>query len=156
MKKNVTENLPVKRRVTVTIHIPIPETLSVRYPFFYQATSAESKMENGWDLFNIDTYFAKIVHNTQNWRISRANDGYKVVKLPVKLVSYFGHISQRAKMWWNRGTRFPENFWEFSVAQKIFETELLCVSYLINSATLFSYLPQKIMIVALFIFCALV
>jgi hypothetical protein len=30
-------------------------------------------------------------------------------------------------MWWNRGTRFPENFWkyQFGIAQKILKTKLL-------------------------------
>ena len=41
-------------------------------------------------------------------------------------------------MWCNRGARFPENFWKFGIAQKIFKTiKLLHVSYLINSATLY-------------------
>ena len=57
-------------------------------------------------------------------------------------------------MWWNRGTRFPENFGEFGIAQKIFKTKLLHVSYLINSALL-CYSAQKIIIVAFF-FCSLV
>ncbi len=57
-------------------------------------------------------------------------------------------------MWWNRGTTFPENFWKFGIAQKIFETKLLDVLYLINSATLLSYSAQKIMIVALLLFRA--
>ncbi len=39
-------------------------------------------------------------------------------------------------MWWNRGTRFPENFREFGIAQKMFKTKFLHVSYLINSAFL--------------------
>ncbi len=56
---------------------------------------------------------------------------------------------QRVKMWWNRETRFPENSWEFGIAQKIVKIKLLYVLYLMNSATLLSYLPQKIMIFAL-------
>ena len=50
-------------------------------------------------------------------------------------------LAQRAKMWWNDGIRFPENFWEyqFCIARKIFKNKLLHDSYLIHSATLVSY-----------------
>ena len=57
-------------------------------------------------------------------------------------------------MRWNRRlTRFAESFWEFGIAQKIFN-----ISYLINSETFSVILTvaQKITIVALLFFCALV
>ncbi len=56
-------------------------------------------------------------------------------------------------MRWNRRTRFAESFWEFGIAQKIFN-----ISYLINSETFAVILTvaQKITIVALLYFCALV
>ncbi len=63
---------------------------------------------------------------------------------------------QRTKMWWNHGTRFSENFEKFGIAQTIFKTKLLHVSYLMNLATLLSYLSQNIMIAALLFFHALV
>ena len=56
-------------------------------------------------------------------------------------------------MRWNRRTRFAESFWEFGIAQKIFN-----ISYLINSETFSVILTvaQKITIVELLFFCALV
>ncbi|CAB3998157.1 Hypothetical predicted protein, partial [Paramuricea clavata] len=58
--------------------LSVVETLSVTYPFFYQATSVECKAENGWDLFSIDTYFMKMFQKTEDWRLSSVNNDYKL------------------------------------------------------------------------------
>lgn len=40
-------------------------------------------MENGWDLFGIDTYYMKIVQQTENWRLSSVNKEYKVIEMNI-------------------------------------------------------------------------
>ena len=67
-----------------------PETLTVTYPFFYQATPLEQKMENGWHLFSIDTYFMKMFQKTENWRLSSVNNDYKVDNIE-KILNLFAY-----------------------------------------------------------------
>ena len=52
------------------------ENTNMKYPFFYRHLKAID--EDGWELFNTEVEFSKLVALTQQWRISHANSNFEV------------------------------------------------------------------------------
>ncbi|XP_068736229.1 myotubularin-related protein 9-like [Montipora capricornis] len=70
---NIEEALNVASSIDILSTI---ENTNMKYPFFYRHLKAID--EDGWELFNTEVEFSKLVALTQQWRISHANSNFEL------------------------------------------------------------------------------